>query len=357
MRMPGKTAVTLGLMLAATLAGAALAADEPKAPAPTLSEVLESSGVTLSGYVDGTYSYASSSSQSYDTFALDQAAFTIAKQPASGFGALLNVVAGTQACNGCYAPGYFQGSTSDFNVLQAYVQYVSGNFTVLGGKFTTLAGAEVAAPTGNSNITRSLLFWYSEPVTHVGVRVAVAASSMATFTVGVNNGWNNDVSAGSGKGVEVGVSLTPSKSLALAAMGHYGDFPNSATSSGVSKRSLLDAVATWTVSPKLTLVGSADFDTQEKATASGGTASWWGAAVYGNYAINDSWRTSLRAEYLDDQDGYATGAVGKLKEGTLTFGYAPAKSIELRFEGRYDQSDVTGVDDVTQAWVEALYKF
>ncbi len=227
----------------------------------------------------------------------------------------------------------------------------------MGGKFTTLAGAEVAAPTGNANITRSLLFWYSEPVTHVGARVAVAASSMATFTFGVNNGWNNDVSAASGKTLEVGVSLTPSKSLALAAAGYYGDSPNSNSSTGLSKRSLVDVVATWTVSPKLTLIGSVDFDTQEKATASGGSASWWGAAVYGNYAINDSWRTSLRAEYLDDQDGYATGAVGKIKEGTLTFGYAPAKSIELRFEGRYDQPDAPGTEDVTQAWLEALYKF
>ena len=29
----------------------------------------------------------------------------------------------------------------------------------------------------------------------------------------------------------------------------------------------------------------------------------------------------------------------KLKEGTLTFGYTPAKSFELRIEARYDKSD------------------
>jgi hypothetical protein len=28
-----------------------------------------------------------------------------------------------------------------------------------------------------------------------------------------------------------------------------------------------------------------------------------------------------------------------LKEGTLTFGYAPVKSFELRMEARYDKSD------------------
>jgi hypothetical protein len=50
----------------------------------------------------------------------------------------------------------------------------------------------------------------------------------------------------------------------------------------------------------------------------------------------------LRLEYLDDKDGFVSGIVGtpqKLKEGTLTFAYAPAKSFELRMEARYDKSD------------------
>jgi hypothetical protein len=58
--------------------------------------------------------------------------------------------------------------------------------------------------------------------------------------------------------------------------------------------------------------------------------------------LNDQWRVSLRLEYLDDKDGFVSGLVGtpqKLKEGTLTFGYAPVKSFELRMEARYDKSD------------------
>jgi hypothetical protein len=47
----------------------------------------------------------------------------------------------------------------------------------------------------------------------------------------------------------------------------------------------------------------------------------------------------LRAEYLNDKDGFNTGTAQKLKEVTVTFGFAPVKSFELRIEGRYDKSD------------------
>jgi hypothetical protein len=376
MRMIGKPAVTLSLLLAATVTGAALAEDakpEAKPAAPALADVLASSGIAATGYVDGTYSYQSfspptGSTVDTNTFALNQASLSLAYLPATGFGALVNAVAGTEAGNGCYAPGYLPcgtaGSTSSFNLLQAYVQYVSGKSTLLAGKFVTLAGAEVAAPTGNVNVTRSLLFWYSEPVTHVGARLTYAATGTASFTVGLNNGWNVDTSAGSGKTLELGTSWAPSKIVALTGAVYYGDVDRAA---GLKARTLVDLVATWTASPKLTIIGNIDWDKQDIAPgtyAVDGDAKWWGAAIYGNYAINDTWRTSLRLEYLDDQDGYGTSgakqAAGlKIDEGTLTFGYAPSKNFEFRFEGRYDtyKPSAGGDTKVTQAWLQALYKF
>ena len=97
--------------------------------------------------------------------------------------------------------------------------------------------------------------------------------------------------------------------------------------------------------------------------------SWYGLALYENYAINDLWRVSLREEYFDDQDGYLTrnfdsafvGSAQKLKEITATLGFDPIKSVEVRLEGRYDDpSKVGGVQLVPktyQGWLEAYYKF
>jgi hypothetical protein len=370
MRTLSRTAVTLSVILAAGVAVAEDAKPDAKPTAPLLSDVLASSGLTATGYVDGTYSYTSlkpsgGSSTDTNTFALNQASLTLGYTPASGFGALVNAVIGTEACDGCYAPGYAgfgtPASTSSTNLLQGYLQYVSGKTTIYGGKFVTLAGAEVAAPTGNTNVTRSLLFWYSEPVTHVGVRVAYAASDKATFDFGVNNGWNIDGStAKGGKTLELGTTLTPSKALALAAAGYYGDY--NVGGGVVGKRSLVDVVATWTASSALTVIVNGDWDSQDHAGGAGtGSASWYGVAGYLNYAINDTWRTSLRGEYLDDKDGYSTGrgVETKVDEGTLTFGYMPAKNFELRLEGRYDTYKPSGAgsSDATQAWVQALFKF
>jgi hypothetical protein len=341
------------------LAGAGTAlAEDAKPAAPTLSDVLGASGLTATGYVDGTYNYITDSTDDSNTFALSQAGLTVAYLPASGFGASTTVIVGTEAFDGGYAPGPYTGGvggSNTFNVLEGFVQYTGGSVAVKAGKFTTLAGAEVAVPTGNSNVSRSLLFWYNEPVNHTGVRVAYTAG-IATIYGGINEGWNATSAVTKDKTLEAGVALAPTKTIALGLYGYYGDTFSFGTGDK-GKKLLVDFTGTFTVTDKLTIVASADYDTQENGVATGKTASWSGVALYGNYAISDAWRTSLRIEYLNDGDGYATGAEQTLKEGTLTVGYSPAKAFELRVEGRFDQSDLAGSKDISQAWVQALYKF
>lgn len=364
------------------LAALAVADDAPPpAPAkpavPSVSDILDGSGLTLTGYVDGSYTYQhnDTTSRDYNTFALQQAAFTLAKQPTSGFGALVNVIVGQNPYAatgyGSIPPG--QGSTTTgFYLLQAFAQYITGPLTLQAGKFTTLIGAEVAAPVGNTNTTRSIL-WAFEPVTHTGFRATYAASDQVSLIVGVNNGWTNsqDTADGSDKTFEAGVSFTPSKALSWTLQGYYGR-DNSAypgpTSAIKANIGLFDTVLTWNATSALSLVGSVDYGTVQ-STSLTPSASWWGAAGYVNYAINDLWRVSLRGEYFDDSDGYLTknfdatyhGSSQKLDEVTLTFGFDPTKNFEFRVEGRYDDPDkVAGVQLVPktyQGWFEAIYKF
>ncbi len=82
-----------------TAGGAASAADLPSAK-----DLLDSWGVSLSGYVDGQFEYSSSPSPSlhvfdarHDSFSLNQAAFTLAMQPKEGWGGVVNVIAGEDA--------------------------------------------------------------------------------------------------------------------------------------------------------------------------------------------------------------------------------------------------------------------
>jgi hypothetical protein len=126
------------------------------------------------------------------------------------------------------------------------------------------------------------------------------------------------------------------------------------------------------VTSALSVVLNFDYNKQDNAFTDGSSASWNGAALYVNYAINDQWRVSLRGEYLDDKDGFLAGGQ-TIKEGTLTFGYAPVKNFEVRAEFRYDKSAAdkpiffrtkTALDSATpdsdnlsQIALQAVYKF
>lgn len=349
------------------------AANEPAVP--SLSELLDGWGLKLTGYVDATYAYQrnDTDSRDYSTFALQQAAFTLSKLPTSGFGALVNVVAGQNpySATGFGSTAAGQGSTTTgFYLLQGFVQYATGAWTLQAGKFMTLAGAEVPAPISNTNTTRSILFSF-EPVTHTGIRATYAVNDQVNLIVGVNNGWTDSDTADGSRTAEAGLCVTPSKTLAWTLQGYYGrNNSNYVDSSGPvqTRIGLLDTVLTWSATGAVTLVGSVDYG-NVASTSITPFASWYGAALYANYAINSQWRVSLRGEYLDDRDGYLTknfdpaflGADQKLKEVTLTFGYEPISSVELRLEGRYDTpskvDDTQWVPKTYQAWLEAIYKF
>jgi len=364
-------AASLGLL---AVTSTAFAEDEVKATsAPTLGSVLEASGITATGYVAASWytqdtdTHAHQFDTLHETFQLDQAAVTLAYQPKEGFGALVNVVGGQDAkvINGATygdTSAYALAHESTLAVAQAYVQYVGGPVTIMAGKFTTLAGAEVFAPTGNTNYSRSLLF-FNEPLVHTGVRVAVAASDMFTITGGINNGWNYDSSHTSSKTAELGLGFTPSKKFSLLAAGYSGE---DALAGG--KKTLVDLVATFNATDSLSFVlsydnGKQDFDDNSPSYK------WDGIAGYVNVAFTDQWRLSLRGETLTAKQSGSSDA--KYSEVTATVGFAPVKSFEFRAEVRSDMSNKisgTGLfnkfndagdptDSGTELALQALYKF
>ncbi|MDE2449642.1 MAG: porin [Gammaproteobacteria bacterium] len=371
MQKPLLQRIHIAALLAAAggMPAGALAADSP---ATTLSQLLANSGITESGYVAASY-YDSSGTNSYhqfdtshDTFQLDQAGLQLAYQPKSGFGAVVDVIAGEDAkiVDAAESAG---ASANSFDLLQGFAQYVAGPLTVQAGKFTTLAGAEVIAPTGNTSFSRSLLF-FAEPMTHTGLRATYAVSDVLSVIVGVNNGWNyTKVNYGSKTG-ELGISLTPNKYFSLTAQLYAGKDPLYA-----AERTLVDTAATFNATSALSFVLSYDWGKQETTAATPAVltgGSWDGLAGYVNYQLNSQWRVSLRAEYLDDKDGttLVTGAPQNLKEGTITFGYDPVASFELRLEGRYDtSSESTFLESVhpaprfssnqSEVAVQGVYKF
>jgi hypothetical protein len=368
-------------LLVASAVSAALAAPAvawaQQARIPTLGQVLDASGISVNGYIDAQYNWANRNLQTgfsdrvfdsqNNSFGLHQFGLSVAKQPKEGFGGLVNLTAGQDAQVIHSFPE--APNSSMFDLTQAYGSYSAGSLTLIAGKFTTLAGTEVIASTGNTTISRSILFG-AIPFTHTGVRASYAPTDTITVYGGLNNGWDQVTDGNRNKTLELGTTLTPVKPLTITVSGYFGveQATPPGTQLGVGpqgNRNMIDAVANWIVTNSLSFGGELLYAAQEDTA--NGTAKWNGLALYGTYMLNSQWRAALRAEMFDDKQGFhfATPTGTKYSEATLTLSYLPTSSVELRTEVRADRannsvfvdSDGSASKSLLSFGLQGLYKF
>jgi Putative beta-barrel porin-2, OmpL-like. bbp2 len=368
-------------LLIASAVSAALAAPATvlaqQARVPTFGQVLDASGISLNGYLDAAYSWANRNIQppnfsdrvfdsQNNSFNLHQFGLTVSKLPKEGFGGLVNVTVGSDAQ---VIHSFPENTASTFDLTQAYGQYSSGALTLIGGKFTTLAGTEVIASSGNTTFSRSILFG-AIPFTHTGVRASYAPSDTVTLYGGLNNGWDQMTDGNRNKTLELGVTLNPAKPLTITVSGYFGNeravAPGTQTGTGLQgNRQMLDAVANYIVSNSLSF--GAEILTVSQDDTAAGTAKYNGIALYGTYMLNSKWRGVVRLEQFDDKQGFhfATAQGTKYSEATLCLAYLPTSSVELRTEVRSDKANnPVFVDSPTSNSktlmtfaVQGLYKF
>src|SRR5262245_38420045 len=388
--------IVLASAISALFAAPVVAFAQAKPPAaPTLDKVLEASGLTVSGYIDAGYSYANRNIEGTggvvgvntrvfdaqnNSFALHQFGLTVAKQPKEGFGGLVNLTIGKDAQVIHSFPeatvnAQNQPSGSTFDITQAFVQWAGGPLTVIGGKFATLHGTEVIASTGNTNISRSILFG-SVPFTHTGVRATWALSDTFSLIAGVNNGWDQMTDSNRAKTAELGLTANPIKPLNIAVSGYSGKettTPNPTPGVTEGVRTSANVVVSYAFTDAFSLGLEYLQVSQDKALANGGKAKYSGYAGYFTMQPSPKWRAVLRLESFDDHDGIHFGAGKavltnpqvKYTEGTITLAFIPADSFELRGELRTDKADqsvfATYKGDASKtlstAALQALYKF
>jgi len=387
---------TLAVAIATVWAVPVFAADDkmPTKPGvPTFGQIMDASGIKISGYVDTSYTYlsgtgtfnptappaaptAGTANRVFDTennsFNLHMVNLTVSMLPPKGFGGLAELSMGSDAKAITSA-----GTTNDeFDVTQAYVHYANGPFMVIGGKYVTLSGSEVIRGPDNLNFSRSILFGYAIPFTHTGVRGYYSIGDIAKVIVGINNGWDVLKESAStvgglvadGKTFELGAQVAPIKPLNLSVAVYSGEEPGLTS---IGRRDLVDLVASYNITDNLNVVLNIDVAKQEDAIAVGTDAKWSGVAAYLNWKFADQWRVAFRAEQFDDKDGFRTGVNSgtggqKWTEGTVTVAFMPTANAEIRVEGRYDKSDVatafnqtdgTADDNQHSFAVQGIYKF
>lgn len=269
------------------------------------------------------------------------------------------------------------------------------------GKFDTIYGAEVAESQDNMNYTRGLVYWFTQPLFHTGLRVNASLSDNVTLRGLVVNGWNNTLDNNLGKslGLQLGVNLPRSSdggTLLAASLGYLGgpeqpDYatvncdPNSqyfnpsdpsgcsngvpggnptsgtvdrASSNTKGLRHLIDLVATLTPMEQLMIQANFDVDMERVRDTVDATRfvqhTWWGLMVGARYSFVEQFAVAARGEYLADPDAYGTN-VGtlfaptdpntpppkdvKIASATLTLDYRPADYLILRLDNRIDWSN------------------
>jgi hypothetical protein len=270
----------------------------------------------------------------------------------------------------CTAPYNIQS-----DLTQAYIAFNVSKFTLIFGKFETLAGAEVIESPSDLNFSRSILFGYAVPFTHTGARLTFAVTPQISLIVGANRGWDTTYGLtatqlgklGAPAGtpadnstltMEYGAAWNPSSAIGLTVQGYNGRqqdwvYVGCATNTGCT-RSLLDVVGTWHVNPILT--AQVNFDAgQQTGTCSPsfvftggtltcgagvGTATWNGLAGYVSVAPLSYLTLSARYEGFSDAQGYRIGnGIGtRWSEGTLTATYLANAHLTFRLEGRADNA-------------------
>lgn len=271
-------------------------------------------------------------------------------------------------------------------VKQAYATWrpggAEGRFSFDFGKFDTIYGAEVAESHGNMNYTRSVLYWFAQPLFHTGLRAHAEVAPELALTALIVNGWNNSVDNNIGKTFGLQASSTPFDGLTVTAgwiggpeqadfetvdcpagqaydPGAKGCAPSAGAPGGPETvdrgganefdawRHLFDLVVAIEPTETLSLLLNADYgvegvrnlETDGSTTTT--TKKWYGAMLGARLQLDPTWAVAARGEYYADPDGHTFGSAAggddfALATGTLTLEARPTDNLILRLENRGD---------------------
>jgi hypothetical protein len=211
---------------------------------------------------------------------------------------------------------------------------------VKGGLFVTTLGTEIIPNPGayNDNISRSFLFNLGIPLRHLGMLFSYPVLKTLTLTAGPVTGWDNPHDNNKQPSVLGGISFTPVEMFSLASNAIYGpeQFHNNS-----NKRFTWSTVATVKPIDPLALYVEYVYGKEENVTASFRDATWYGWAAIASYNWTERFNTALRGEIFKDRDGYRTASAinTKLAELTLTGTYKFTKMFLGRAEVRQDWAD------------------
>lgn len=326
---------------------ATTAAPAQSLPAPDQAKLAFFNGTTLNFGLDGYYAYNFNQPigrvnqlRAYDvssnSFSINQASLIVERLPqpaaAQRFGGRIDLQFGqaTEALQG--SPANELRPQVWRNLFQAYGSYLAPVGTGLQfdfGKWASALGVEGNYTKDQINYSRSFLFSYL-PYYHMGFRANYNLTPRINVAYWLVNGAQQTEDFNGFKSQGFIFTLKPASTLTWNVNYYFGEeqpdvIPNSTgalptqniTPAPNGREHIFDTYATWAATPRLTLVGEADYvinrylsTSQPKHVAAG--------AFYIKYALPHNYNLSARAEYLDDRNGLYTNTTQALNEFTFT---------------------------------------
>jgi hypothetical protein len=303
------------------------------------------SGLVVSGFVDGYYSYNSNHVEgdaplrNFDTkhnaFSLNLVEVAVERKPDAnsrvGFRADFNAGPTADLVH-LFEPA---GVGKFSSIQQAYVSYfapVGGGLTFDFGKMVTPMGAELIETKDNWNYSRSLLFALAIPYYHMGARVTYTVNDKFTIAGHVVNGWNNVFENNDAKTVHVQGVVKPIPAVTI-----YGNYMFGAEQPDNDDdiRHVFDTTVSVALPHAVDLMMNFDYGTDE---VDGEDVEWQGIAGYVRWRPYDFWGLAARGEWYDDDDGFTTALAQTVKEFTVTSENSLG-GLLFRLELRHDWSD------------------
>ena len=237
-------------------------------------------------------------------------------------------------------------------VKQAYATWKAmDKLTLDFGKFDQPFGSEVADSQLNMNYTRSMLFWYVQPLWFTGLRANYAISDSMNLLAFVANGWNNSIDINTGKAFGAQFMIKPADTLTLY-LGYVGS-PEQAdvTMTGMNAetdgnwRHMVDLVVDYNPTKELRFLLNGDYRAEDNV--GGHSEQVYGGNLVVRYAFSDAFYASLRWDYVHDEhgdlpvlpSGNGTGVKTDAQDGTLTLSYGIGSHLALMLDNRVDILD------------------
>ena len=313
------------------------------------------SRIAINGFVSSAYEYnanrPSTGATSYRVFDYNDNSFSVdvaelvaqmAATKTNDVGFRVDVVAGKSIPRVSKAQDRYN---TQFDVQQAFVSYIApigSGVRVDVGKYVTHLGYELIEGYDgyNDNYSRSVLFGYTIPFTHTGVKASYAFTGKVAAMVEVVKGW--DLVHDNNRAKSIGAQLTLAPVTPVSVWLNWIGGPELANDTD-TRRNVFDVVATVKPTSSLTLGVNGDYGIEDGTSRVnvGDDAIWKGIAGYAIYALTSKVSFALRAETLRDEGGTRLGTDTKatLSEVTFTPTYRFTDHVVVRGEVRHDWSD------------------